>query len=256
MKIEDRVTVVSVNFMTKYFIRDCFESFRFFYPSLPFILVDNGSEDESTEFIRSLDGKDNDVTAILNDINRGHGGGLDQGMHAAQTPYVFTIDSDCIVLQGSFLELMLEEFEKDSLLCALGQTFEIPEYPELFPWQSVAHPAAMLFDREKYLNLRPFEGTSAPTVNTLIAAQFEHGYHVQSFPKKWTPGLPELPIGDYIFHVCLGTRHVRRKRGKSDVELLKAREENRAKTRERLVKVGLRYEDLCFLSSREVKNAE
>ncbi len=251
MKIEDRVTAVSVNFMTKDFTQDCFESFRFFYPSLPFILVDNGSEDESTEFIRSV-GEGDNVTAIFNERNRGHGFGLDRGIRAAQTPYVFTIDSDCIVLQGGFLELMLVEFESDSLLCALGQTFEIPEYPELYPQQSVAHPAAMLLDREKYLPLRPFEGSSAPSVNTLIAAQFEHGYHVQSFPTRWTPNPPELPIGDYILHICLGTRHVRRRSG-SDVELLEARAFNKAKTRMQLTKLELRYEDLPFLSNRGSK---
>jgi len=149
---------------------------------------------------------------------------------------------------------MLAEFEADPLLCALGQTFEIPEYPELYPQQSIAHPAAMLLDREKYLPLRPFEGTSAPTVNTLIAAQFEHGYHVQSFPEKWTPGTPEFPIDEYIFHVCLGTRHVRRMRNKPEAELLKAREENRAKTRELLAVWGIGYNDLPFVSDRESKS--
>ena len=183
------ITVISVNFMTKKLITDCFQSFRSFYPSLPFILVDNGSDDDSTRYIEHVGESEKDVLAILNRENLGHGPALHQGICAAKTRYVFTIDSDCIVQRGGFLEQMLAEFQADPELFALGS---ITPAHKSGPVLYLAETRALM-DREKYLELSPFIDHGAPAINTMIDV-WRVGLHLKAFP-----------IDDYIEHLGSGT---------------------------------------------------
>ena len=59
MKMLDRVTssavtVVVINFGTPDLTRRAAESFRSFYPLLPLLLIDNGSQDESRRTLEEL----------------------------------------------------------------------------------------------------------------------------------------------------------------------------------------------------------
>lgn len=167
------ITAVIVNLLTKELTQNCYESLRQHYPTVSVILIDNGSQDDSTEYIRRAvmqadatrrhypgAGR---VTAIINEHNLYHGPALHQGTMAAQTDYVFTLDSDCVVHEGGFLELMLAEFEADDSLFAVFHTTK-PEAPVFGSavW-------AMLFDRNKYLEpgIRSFEHHGSPAHRVL-----------------------------------------------------------------------------------------
>jgi glycosyltransferase involved in cell wall biosynthesis len=55
-----------------------------------FIVVNDGSTDNTAEIINQLDG----ITAIHHSHNRGYGASLKSGIHHARTRYVLTMDSD------------------------------------------------------------------------------------------------------------------------------------------------------------------
>jgi len=112
------VEVISVNFKTKEFTEKCLTSFRGFYPEVRMIIIDNGSNDSSSEYLSSI--KSEHTLIITNSENIGHGPALHQGFKISNSPYIFTLDSDCIVKHGGFLEIMLEEFKIEPNLYAIG----------------------------------------------------------------------------------------------------------------------------------------
>lgn len=185
--IDNAVTVIIVNLLTLDRTRTCYESLRRYYPSVPVILVDNGSQDDSTEYIEAL-GQQPSVTAIINTRNRGHGPALHQGTQEARTRYVFTLDSDCEIRQGGFLEPMLSRFKGDPTLFALGQSGVAYTSPV---W-------AMMFDREMYLALnKPFMHHGSPA-NRLLGFARKQGYRCDF----------DYPLTDYIAHAGMGTRRL------------------------------------------------
>jgi glycosyltransferase involved in cell wall biosynthesis len=197
------ITAVVANFRTRGLTQTCVETLLEHYPQLPLILIDNGSGDASTELVRELGGSLPNVDAVLNRRNRYHGPALDQGVRAARTRFVFTLDSDCEVRRGGFLEQMRPHFDDPSVYAVgalryknrFGYTYGYddsvePERPDRIPY---VHPYAMLLDRDKYLALRPFIHHGAPCIRNMEDAR-RAGYRVVRFP-----------IGDFVFHLAEGT---------------------------------------------------
>jgi glycosyltransferase involved in cell wall biosynthesis len=201
-RVED-VTAVVANYRTLDLTRRCVESFRAHYPDVRLLLIDNGSADESTEYIRGLGEDLPNVSTQLNAENRYHGPALDQGIRSAETAFVFTLDSDCEVVSGGFLERMLQAF-------AVPETYAIGELryknrfgftyaygyegrPAKERWIPYVHPYAMLLDRGKYLRLRPFVHHGAPCLRNMRDA------------KKARLRVLDFPIGDYVVHRMQGT---------------------------------------------------
>ena len=194
MPVLDKITVVSVNLMTPGLTRAMYVSLREFYPDVRVILVDNGSRDASTDFIREQARIHPRTECILNKRNLGHGGGLNLAIRKATTRYIFTIDTDCVIKQGGFLELMVQRLEKDPLLFALGSldhrgTSGIKRGPHPY-----VHPWASMLNRATYLKLQPFARGGAPAMRTMLDAE-RRGFHFGSFP-----------VRQYIRHIGGGTR--------------------------------------------------
>lgn len=177
-----------------------------FYPDLPILIIDNGSHDESTEWIRSQ------PYHLINEINLGHGPALDQGMLAVNADLVFCLDSDCEVVKGGFLEPMIEAFEDDNLY-AIGMfhlvnkggidTFIQPtgeEYPYV-------HPSTGLYRRSMYVDLPPFRHHGSPCIDNMIEAH-RRGYLIKEY----------LNIRDYVTHPWAGTMD-RMDKGKWSLEI-------------------------------------
>jgi len=195
------ITCVIVNFKTKNLTEKCIETFRKFY-SHPIILIDNNSADDSTEFCKNAFTKYNDITLLLNNKNIGHGPAMHQAILLATTPYIFTLDSDTETLQGTFLESMLLEFDKQENLYAIGWRRYVncdgvsgdeKQNKNLTPY---IHPYAMLIDRAKYLTLPKFEDHGAPCRSNMYAA-FKANYTLSDFNLK-----------PYIKHCIAGTRRM------------------------------------------------
>jgi len=192
------VTAVVINFRTPDLARRAVESFRSFYPTLPLLLIDNGSEDDSRrtlERVRALAPVNTEL--ILNDANRHHGPAMDQALHSVRTPYVLFIDSDCEVLHGGFVEAMLARAGQNPRIYSVGKKifmndrgFDVPEQPGAHPY---IRPICMLVRREFYLLLPPFERHGAPCLANMRAAQAS-GFDLIHFP-----------VEDYVHHEGRGT---------------------------------------------------
>jgi len=197
------ITVIVINYKTEKLTKQCVESFRTRYPIIPLVVVDNGSDDDSTLYIRTL--TDDYTTIVLNSENIGHGPAMHQEILALKTPYFFTLDSDCVIHKGGFLELMLERFKLNPNLYATGwlryvnplsgvatQVYD-PDKSKFIPY---IHPSAALHDRLKYLTLPPFYHRGAPCIDNMREATAKR-YDLESFP-----------IARYIKHLVAGTRRM------------------------------------------------
>lgn len=78
------------------------------------IIVDNGSEAETTDWLRTL----TDAQVIFNPSNRGFAHGCNQGIAAASGDYVVLLNNDVVVTDG-WLENLIAALERDP---ALGVT--------------------------------------------------------------------------------------------------------------------------------------
>ena len=194
--LED-VTTLIVNYKTLRLTRICVESFLDFYPSAKMLLIDNGSFDASTVYIEHMASRYENVNQILYQKNIYHGPALDQGIRAAQTGYVFTLDSDCEVVRGGFLEEMLHQFENPLLYATGNLTYKNRHGFNCKKEDKRAikyiNPHAMMIETYKYQMLSPFFHHGAPCIKNMSDAE-RKGFLVENFP-----------IEPYIRHEGRGT---------------------------------------------------
>lgn len=188
--VED-ITVIVVNYRTLDVTKRCISSLLDKYPNIKLILIDNGSNDRSTTYISNLSETYASVETILNTENRFHGPALNQGVHTCSTSFVFTLDSDCEIMDSGFLERMLLLF--DSAVYAVGKQGWTNKYGYAplsadETYTEYVHPFAMLLDRQKYTALPPFVHHGAPAYKNMWGAK-RHGYETRHFP-----------IEDFILH--------------------------------------------------------
>jgi glycosyltransferase involved in cell wall biosynthesis len=169
------------------------ETLRQAYPTVALLVVDNGSADESTDYLRQLAKRDPAVEILLNATNLYHGPALHQGMIAISTDFVFLLDSDVEILRGGFLESLLRRFAEDPLLYAIGKRgwtnrYGHPPVDRRQPHTAYVHPFACMIDRRKYLKLPPFEHHGAPLWRNMWGAR-RAGFHLE-----------HVPIEDYVHH--------------------------------------------------------
>jgi glycosyltransferase involved in cell wall biosynthesis len=189
--VDRSITALVVNYRTAELTRRCVDSLLAQYPTVQLLVIDNNSADESTAYVSGLATEHENVRVQLNDRNIYHGPALDQGLRLAQTPFVFTLDSDCEVFGSGFLEQMLSRFD-DPLLYAVGELRYKNRFGYTYAnwdvdgrdrpaWIPYIHPYAMLLDRRKYLTLPPFIHHGAPCIKNMRAAR-RAGYVVRHFP--------------------------------------------------------------------------
>lgn len=216
----DDVTALVVNYKTLDLTRRAIGTLREHYPHLRLVVIDNGSWDDSTAFLGEVARADPYVDAVFNARNRYHGPALDQGIRLASTPYVFTLDSDCEVREGGFLEAMLGLFTREAVYAVgeiayknrFGYTYGYGEtaQPEKRGRIPYIQPYAMLIARSTYLRLRPFIHHGAPCIKNMQHAK-RLGYAVVPFP-----------VHRYVVHHAEGTSAVhgfgRRARARQHIE--------------------------------------
>ena len=191
------ITTIVVNYRTLDLTRLSVESFLKFYPGGRMLLIDNGSYDDSTLYLQEITERLPNVQSICNAANIHHGPALHQGILACKSRFVFTMDSDCLVHRGGFLEAMLallEEFD----LYAIGRMerkqrfgFDVP--PDAKSFIPYIHPSAMLLDKQKYFLLPPFFQHGSPCIRNMQAVQ-QADFTIRHFD-----------VGAYIDHSGRGT---------------------------------------------------
>lgn len=179
------LTVLVINYRTLDLTERCVSSLLAHYPLIRMLLIDNGSADESTVYIRALGEAHPNIQMILNPKNIHHGPALHYAIQAASTRFVFSLDSDCQVLQAGFLEEMLTVFE-DPRVYAIGRLVQMNRFGyEISAAQkgslTYIHPAAMMLDREKYLRLKPFFHHGSPGLQNMCSA-LRAGWRLVHFP--------------------------------------------------------------------------
>ncbi len=102
------VSIVTLSWNAPQFTKLALESIRAHTtPPYEIIIVDNGSEEETTSWLRTLE----DVRVIFNKENRGYAVGNNQGFAAAQGDFVVMLNNDVIVTEG-WLDGLLEPFNR------------------------------------------------------------------------------------------------------------------------------------------------
>jgi len=185
-----QVTLVLASFNTRELTALAIKSFRDRYPSVPAVLIDNGSGDGSAEMLRDMEGAATQV--ILNKINTGHGLALHEGIMRAETPFVLTLDSDCEVYQEGMLEAMLYRFRVSKELYALGWLRVVDrasgvarddrdKSPLTAQFCYYVHPYCALWHRETYQVLPPFAYHGAPAIYNMLEVE-RRQLRLESFP--------------------------------------------------------------------------
>lgn len=98
------VTALTVNYNTPDYLERLLTSFRKFYPDLPYLVVD-GSNEENYKKIADFPQRFN-ITLDHFDYNIHHGPGMAYGIKKIRTYQILLVDSDMIILNSGWLEMM------------------------------------------------------------------------------------------------------------------------------------------------------
>ena len=117
------VSIIVPNYKTPYLTKLCLRSLRKYTDcsKIKVIAIDNKSDDESVEYLRSLPW----ITLIERDPGSEaaavmHAKALDQAMEQVDTPYVLVIHTDTIVVHDQWLEFLLKKIKQDENIAAVG----------------------------------------------------------------------------------------------------------------------------------------
>jgi len=132
-------TIVVVNFNTVDLLKVTVPAIRRFTPpSVQLMIVDNGSDDGSVDWLRK---QRSDLRPVLLKTNLGHGRALDIGISRATTSRVLLLDSDAFPIVDGWVERVEKIMETDGV-SAVGMRGR----------RDRLHPAFALLDRQCYLD--------------------------------------------------------------------------------------------------------
>ncbi len=191
----DKIRIVVINFQTPDLLKTAIESFRKFYLKSKITIVDNGSKDNSREFIEGIrQGFPDNIETLLLDKNIYHGPAMNYALNKIKEDYVFFLDSDTETRQGGFLESMFAELESLETIYGIGRQITVNKRGFLAETgNTILTPAYMMIRRSLYSYFPPFEHHGQPVMKNFVAAQ-KRGYKIKSFP-----------IEDFIDHRWRGT---------------------------------------------------
>jgi glycosyltransferase involved in cell wall biosynthesis len=199
MSHEKDVTAVIINYKTFDLTQRAIKSFRSYYPDVPLLLIDNGSNDDSTFILEKLvKASPTSIELIINDKNIHHGPAMHQAIQRTSSEYILFIDSDCEIRQGGFIELMLNLLSESDQNYVVGKKvymnnrgFDVDKNDSSAI--EYIRPICMLLRREIYLKLPKFVKHGTPCLENMKEA-VRQGYRLIDFP-----------IEKYILHQGRGT---------------------------------------------------
>lgn len=121
------VSIVSVNYNGKAFLKDLFDSLLSLdYPEekIELIMVDNASTDASDDYVKRYFPN---VKIISSDKNRGYAGGNNLGIKNARHPFVALINNDMVV-EGRWLRELARTLEKNGASAVGSKVLFFYEY--------------------------------------------------------------------------------------------------------------------------------
>lgn len=122
--LSPQVTILIPNYKTLELTKLCLRLIRKLTPknSYKVIVIDNCSQDESTEYLRSLEW----IKLIEREPIKGeevfqaHSRALDMALEQVDTPYVLAIHTDTLVRDGKWLEYLLNQINSSNNIAGVG----------------------------------------------------------------------------------------------------------------------------------------
>lgn len=181
--MNDSISTVIINFQTPDLLKVAVESFRYYYPQIDLLIVDNGSKDNSLEVICELEKLSPKKTrTVFFKKNIYHGPAMHRVMSAINKKYVFFLDSDTETKECGFLEQMQTELETSTNIYGIGQQVMVNKRGfQVEKGAIILAPAYMMLHRSLYFTLPPFERHGQPVLKNFIVAQ-QRGYLLKPFP--------------------------------------------------------------------------
>lgn len=201
--LSQEVIVITAVHKTPNLLRKLANGLLSYYPTVTWFLVDNNSQNETTGLVWQLGTERANVCQVMNKANVGHGPAIHQCLKLVQPlphiRYAFTLDSDCEIKKGGFLEAMMFKFS-DQNIYAVGEVCWLDPVGEPAHRTGVWDVRAvqlygMMFDVGKYWALPQFNHHGAPQLLNMRGAR-DKGYKLVDFPIK-----------DYVHHLYGKTRH-------------------------------------------------
>ena len=172
------ITVLITQSGTLDITRLTLESLLNFYPDIPVFVVNNSPVDPSADYLHYKASKVPNLTIWDREGLNSHGSSMDEAIRQfITTKYILTLDSDIIVERGGWIELMLEQMEKENLF-ATGSLMLVTDKNDgcgaPFDEEDIlryAHPSCSIYNREMYLTMKPFCNHGAPCCYTFQDAK-------------------------------------------------------------------------------------
>lgn len=121
------VSIIILNYNGKKWLEKCLPSWRkVTYPNVEVIVVNNGSTDDSAEYVKN---KFPEVRLLDIHPNRGFAGGNNYGVQKAKGKYVMLLNNDTIVSPG-LLEPIVELMEKHTTIGVVQPQMRNMIYPD------------------------------------------------------------------------------------------------------------------------------
>ncbi len=113
MKNPPKVSIIILNYNGKKWLEKCLPSWeKTTYPNVEVIIVNNGSTDDSADYVKKKHPK---FRLVEIHPNRGFAGGNNYGVKKAKGKYVFLLNNDTTVSPG-LLQPLVERMEKDQTI--------------------------------------------------------------------------------------------------------------------------------------------
>ena len=130
---DPRISIIVLSYNKLDYTRRCLQSYlNSSHQSFEIIVVDNGSDDGSLEWLREFSGSTPvDVKIIANTENRGCSTARNQGRDLARGTYLVFTDNDMVLRQRNWLELLEGVLENDEKCGVVGPKILYPfdHYP-------------------------------------------------------------------------------------------------------------------------------
>lgn len=182
------VTIVMAERDTANVTKLCLESLFRFYPDIPVVIVDGGSQDDSINYVRFLQASKQNVCLWERFGRNGHGDMLNEGIrNYVETKYALIMDNDCIVRRGGWIEEMLQImnttdiYALGSLMLVTYQGDGCGDPADESDVLRYTHPSCSMIRLSEYLQLAPFVEHGAPLVHNMKEAQ-DKGKRIEYFP--------------------------------------------------------------------------
>lgn len=113
------ISIIIVNLSGKQLLLDCLKSLKkSTYKNMEVIVVDNGSVDDSKEYLKEEKIMGRKIILIENKENLGFAKANNQGIKKARGEYILLLNNDTVTTPD-FLRILLEKISKDSLIAVV-----------------------------------------------------------------------------------------------------------------------------------------